>query len=376
MKRLMPFLALIGLLVLLPFAARAAEFNVPADGTVTINQPAKNVYTAGNAITTEAQIAGDIVAAGNSININSDIDHSVIAVAQSINLRGKVGQNARLGGNTITISSEIGEDLQAAGNSIVISKTALVGGDAMLAGSIITIDGTINGWLKGASETITINSEIKGDVKVDANNVVIGDKAIIGGKLTYKSNNQAQIASGAKIAGGVDFQKRTSYDNTFVRILMTEILTLALLVKLIGSVILLLLLIYLLPKFSQGVLGTAVTQPWMKLGIGLIVLIVTPITALLLLISTIGASIAFLLIMLYVLMLVLATHYGTLLIGQYTLKLLKKGDVKLDWQTAVVGVVAVTILALIPFIGPLAVFAALIMCLGSLSSMLFSHARH
>jgi len=375
MKRLMPYLVLIGILLLLPFAARAAEFNVPADGTVTIAQPAKNIYVAGNAITTEAKIAGDMVAAGNSININNDIDHSIIAVGQNISLRGKVGQNARLGGNTITISSEVGEDLQAAGNSIVLSKSATVGGDAMLAGSVVTIDGTINGWFKGAAETITINGEVKGDVKVDANNVIVGDKAVIGGKLTYKSNTTAQIANGAKITGGVDFQQRTGYDNTFVRILMTEVLTLALLVKLIGSVILLLLLIYLLPKFSRELLGAGAAQPWMKLGIGLIALIVTPITALLLLISTIGAPIAILVGLLYALMLILAAHYGTLLIGQYTLKLFKKGEVKLDWQTAVVGVVAVTILAFIPFIGPLAVFAALLMCLGSLSSMLLSHAR-
>lgn len=376
MKRILLVLVALGALIALPLAARAAEFNAPPSGSVVINQPAKNVYTAGNTITTEAKIEGDLVAAGNTISVGDAVEHSVFAVGQSIDVKGKVGQNTRVAGNSITISGQTGEDLQAAGNSIVLAKAAIVGGDAMLAGSVVTIDGTINGWLKGAGETVTINGEVKGDVKLDANNVIVGSNAIIGGKLTYKSNQKAQIADSAKITGGVSFEQRTKYDNTFVRLLMTEILTLALLAKLIGGLLLLLVFVYLLPKFSKLIITSATAKLGNAMGMGLVALIATPIVAIILLVSTIGSSIALVLGMLYALLVILAAHYGTLLIGQAIIKFYKKNaDVALDWRTAVVGVAASAILALVPFVGPLIVFLAMLAALGSLVVMIFNHSR-
>ncbi len=377
MKRILLVLVALTALVALPLAARAAEFNAPESGSVVISQTAKNVYTAGNTISTEAKIEGDLVAAGNAINIGEAVEHSIFAIGQSIDVKGMVGQNTRVAGNSINIGGQIGEDLQAAGNSIVLAKTATVGGDAMLAGSVMTIDGTISGWLKGAGDTVNINGEVKGDVKLDANKVIIGDKAVIGGKLAYKSNQKAQIAATAKIAGGVSFEQRTKYDNTFVRLLMTEILTLALLAKLVGGLLLLIVLVYLVPKFSKLIISSATTKLGNAMGIGLVALIVTPIVAVILLVSTIGSSIALVLGTLYALLIILSAHYGTLLIGHAIIKFYKKNaDVPLDWRAAVVGVVASAILALVPFAGPLIVFLAMLAALGSLASMLLSTVRN
>jgi cytoskeletal protein CcmA (bactofilin family) len=379
MKKLILALAALGLLLILPLGrgADAAELYAPESGSATVNKTVKNLYSAGSSVNLDAPVLGDAIVAGGSVTVSQNVEQTLMAAAESIIVKGNVGQNARLAANTITIGSKIGQDLLVGANTVQLEPSAEIGGDLLAGASRLVIDGTVKGYVKGGAEEAIINGTVGGDVTLkEVNKLTIGEKAVIGGKLSYRSNSEANIASGAQIKGGIDFDQRTPYTNAWMQFLMLQVLTLATLGKLIAGFLMLLVLIYGLPRVSQNIVTGTVEKPLNKLGIGFLALVATPIAAILLLMSVVGTSIAGLLIGIYALILMLAVHYTTLVVGKITRQLLgKQKDAPLDWLTALVGMVTSTILSFIPVLGALVMFLVFFATLGSLTKALTIHRK-
>jgi len=376
MKKILLACAVVGLLCLpLSRGASAAELYTPASQSTTINQNVKNLYTAGGTINIDTGVEGDAIIAGNSININQDVEQTLMAVGQSVVVKGNVGQNARLAGNTITINGNIGQDLLVGAATLAIEDGSQVGGDLLAGVAELTVDGVIKGYLKSSANKAVINGTVWGDVTFkDVNQLTIGEKAIVNGKLSYRSDAEATIAAGAQIKGGVDFNQRTPYRNAWVRFLMLNVLTLAMLGKLVAGFLVLLVLIYALPNISQNIVAKTTEKFLTRLGIGFLVLVVVPIVLILLFVSLIGSAIASLVGIWYLLMLILAAHYATLTVGKITRRLLsKQHNAPLDWITALVGIVASAIIALVPALGPLVIFVIFLAALGAITQMLIVH---
>lgn len=359
---------IIALLILLPALCFAADIRNSYSDSINIgkDEKPKNLYVAGGTINSEADVLGDMVAAGSTINVNGNVENSLLAAGKDIFIRGFIGNNARVAGKEIYVDGNIGQDVNAACDKLMVGKKSTINGDLMAVANTIEIDGKVLGNVRiGAVNKLIIRGEIKGDVLIKAvNNLVVENSGSIGGKLSYRSPREAEIANASKIAGGINFTK----EERFRPHRLFQFLGGLIVWKMIVNFIVLILMVYLLPKFSRNTIEKSYASPIGSFGWGLFTLIIMPIIGIFLLISLVGIPLAGILYLLYVLLLFIAGVYTSLLIGSLILKMIQKTEVyKADWLAALIGVIGTEILLFIPLLGWIIIVIMFLFALGGLT---------
>jgi hypothetical protein len=138
---------------------------------------------------------------------------------------------------------------------------------------------------------------------------------------------------------------------------------------LIGIFALGVIFLLLLPRLSARTIDTERAQPWASLGIGAVILVVTPIVALIAFIVGIfigGWWIGLLLIPLWILALALGYVASGFLLGRLIFAQLGWGKYH-DILALLGGLVVLTIVGLIPYIGWLPSLAAIVFGSGALA---------
>lgn len=356
--------------------AKAADYKISQDSSVTIgkNEQVKNIYAAGNSVTSDAAVGGDLVAAGGTVTVNGSVAQSLLAAGGNLNIAGPINQNARIAGGTIIVSSTVGQDLNIAGGSINITNSSTTTGDLLATGGTITLDGIVNGSSKISGGDVVINGTINGNADIYGQTIKIGDKAVIKGKLHYWSDKEITIPSSAQV-GSVEF---TRQERTRGTANLAGFLTVTKLLSLLGTILLLLALRYLFPELTKQVDNKVYADSrntiLAQLGIGLLILVATPIILLMLAVSVIGLKIALVLGLAYALFLAITSAYSPLLIGSGIMRLAKKFDQHdLNWVTILIGVIVAAILSLIPGLGWLILFLFFLATLGATSTAFYEH---
>ncbi len=359
-------LSLVSLFLIAPVTSFAASFRGSEEGTTTIsaNENVRNLYVAGNTVNSDANVGGDLAAAGTNLNLNGSVEQSLFAAGSNVNIRGTIGNSARMAGGTVNVDAMVNQDLLAVGGTIDIFSNSNVSGDLLAAGGNITINGVIDGnaWLVG--ENVTINGKINGNITVrNVNNLKIGSDAVIGGKLTYYSPNEAEIASGAQI-GSADYKKVEN--RNYSKFNFAGMFGLASFFAMLITFITILVLIYLFPKSIRKYTEDGLANIWANLGWGFVALVVAPVSVIILFMTFVGVYLGLIMLGIYLLLIGMAKLLSFVLIGAQLLKWLKKGKLRLDWLTAIVGALAVFILGFIPILGWIILFGFMLVAMGQL----------
>jgi len=313
----------------LAFDARSGNIVTVASGEVIDG----DLYVGGKTITIDGTINGDLIAAGRTITVNGPVNGNIMAAGETVNINGEVTHAVRLIGETLNISGTIGRDLLVGGAKFSMASTAEIGGDLLLGAGTARIDGLINGDINSGVDSLTIAS-----------------RASIQGKLTYISENEANIQSGAQIRGMITHKlpnvKEKIATGTGIGLWGTVIGFLMILV--IGIIIVL-----LAPRRVEAVTESIRTRPWASLGWGAVILVATPIAAIILCITIIGLPLGLITLALYTIVIYLTQLFVGLLIGQLIIGAYK-GVV--ETRGALVGALALGLailrfLMLIPFVG-------------------------
>ena len=353
----------LGFLLALPFPSFAAmEANETVTQRGTVND---DYYVAGSKVDVDADIAGDLVAAGGDLFIGHRIQADVMAAGGTINLQGKVGDDVRVGGGKITINANIGDDLIAAGGEVKVTSETSVGGDAWLAGGDVFLDGTINKDLHVAAGNIQIAGTIHGNVTLEGGEIHILKNAVIDGTLHYKSPHKAKISPDAKIAGTVTFEKAEwehrhgDYGIFFM-------------VSMLGASIVLFLLF---PGFTVSAAHRISSQPWNSLGLGFLLLVVTPIIAVLLISIILGAWVGLSIMALYVVALLTGFIISSFFLADWGARLFRKEISSRGGRILTVAIVIILLglIQLIPIIGGLLIFVLLLFGLGAVALQIYNY---
>jgi cytoskeletal protein CcmA (bactofilin family) len=346
----------LGLLLGLPFSSFAMTH---AAGETVTQRDAVNddYYAAGSKVDVDADIAGDLVVAGGDLFIGNRVQADVIAAGGSIDLRGEVADDVRVAGGEITIDANIGDDLVAAGGEIRVTSGTSVGGDAWLAGGEVTMDGTINKDLMVGGGTIQIGGTIHGNVTIEGGELHILKNALIDGNLLYKGPHKATINPDAKIVGTVTYEKsewdhgERGYGIFFLGTMLA------------ASIVLFLLF----PGFTVSAARRISVQPWQSLGLGLILLIVTPIIAILFISIVLGVWVGLIIIALYLVALPIGFLISCFFLGDWGARLLRKEVSTKGRRILSVALVMILLglIQLIPVFGGLLFFVLLLLGLGS-----------
>jgi cytoskeletal protein CcmA (bactofilin family) len=364
--RLVRLVALVALLLALsPSAAAAADIRQGQDITIgTSDTIEDDLYAFGSNIAINGTIRGDLVATGNNISIDGNVTGSVIAAGNSIAIRGQVGGSVRAVGNTIVLDGKVANDLVAAGNELTILSNGRIGRDAIVAAATTTISGQIGRDLQVGGANVKIDGVVGGNVTATIDRLQITDHGTVGGSLKYTSRNEAQIANASSVKGSIE---RQTPDNGRAPLFTgTTALVVEWLKGLIGLLILGILVVFFFPGFSRRAGEALVRSPWLTLAIGALILIGLPILSIVFfavggLIG--GWWIGFVVLALFVVVLALSIPVAAVGVGGALLRVARR-PVPV-WLALLIGLVALLLVALIPILGGLVIFCALLFGMGA-----------
>jgi len=303
-----------------------------------------DLFVAGETIIIEGTINGDLIAAGRTIMMNGIVNGSIIAGAQTIYINGQIARAVRMAGNTLIVNGKIGSYLLLAGRDFKMDPGAEVGGDVIFGAGSAYLDGLIKGDVKSGNERLTVSST-----------------ANILGKLIYTSRREANIEQGAQISGTlthlVPKEEEVGYGFNIWWLIISFFMSL-----LVGIV-----LILLTPERIRKVTDSIYRRPLASLGWGTILLIVTPIAALIVCTTIIGIPLGLISLILYA----IAIYITQIIIGLFIGKWIIGAFGQVETKAALIGALALglaifRLLRLIPYLGFIIGLAAVLFGLGAL----------
>lgn len=357
---------IVALLALPIITTRAAEFRADrSDETITISdsETPRDLYTASRTVTVNGNVSGDLVAAGGTILINGSIEDNLFAAAGDMTIRGPIGRHLRAAGGTITISSLVDGDVFVAGGTVEITKDAVINGGLYVSGGTVTVAGIVKGEAKVSGGDVTLNGQLA-SAHVRASTLHLGQQAVINGDLWYKSPEEKTQDQGAVVLGNQHYQAVTA------NYMWKKLSSVEFLLGIVASILLGWLLWRFAPKTVEQVVTNGLKRPgaaaWLALG----TLFITPLVAILLLVTVIGAPIGLLLGLLWGVTIILGTVISKIIFGSWLMRLVtKEKDLKIDLQTIAVGALLLALTDLIPVVGPLVSFVFFLLGLGAVAQL-------
>jgi hypothetical protein len=251
------------------------------------------------------------------VDNRAHVGEGIVVGAGDVSLEGEVKRSATIFASNADVSGSIGRELTMAGGSLTLTNTARVGGD--------------------------LNARVH--------------------KL-----NDVHIANGATIGGKRDIQVRVRKSQfTRPRFYFHQAIWLAaaMLVGWLG--------LMLCPGFFQAC-AQAVGSGWRSLGLGVGVLAGVPVAIIVACITLVGIPVALMLCAVYLAAIYLAKIWVGAFLGRALLK--PAGATKRDWLLGLlVGLLILTIVGFIPYLGGLVRLAMVCLGLGAFAWQLYRSSR-
>lgn len=311
-----------------------------------------NLVLAGNNVKSETSVEkGLLLAAGNTLKLDSEAEYGFIF------------------GNMIDFTGRAKRDLFLAGNMLTLSREAKIERDVFAAGNELVVDTDIKGDLAVSAEKVVIkNSKIGGNVNLDVAEVVFDGSVEIAGALTY--NDNAEVI-------GLDNASYNSIEAYHVAEVSNAALVMAAIygkiLSVAGLFIVMAVLGAIYHKLHDKVAEQAdANHTGMNMVAGLVVLAVVPIIALLLVMTVIGAPLAIILLALYVIAIYLAQGFAGVWLGHLIIEKVFKSKANI-YAEAFVGILILGLLALVPYLGVATGFLGLVLGLGLIIQCIKPH---
>ena len=374
------FFSVLFLTLLVPgsaLAARApASFSVARSLLAASSSPG-NAYAAGVSVVVTAPVTGDLSAIGGNVISAAPVAGDDLFLAGSISSRSPVAGDFRAAGGSISIEKPIAGDLVAL--SLSVSDAGRAAGSVF----IIALNTTMT---SGAAGPVTIygnNVSLAGDFAGDVNVVASGRLTLspntrIRGALSYQAPESATISSSAIVDGGIEY-KNVSYlpDAGTSHMLAFMSVWFFLIVRILGALILAGLLAGLFPKLAETMVERAcaarMRSKLLTLFLGFAVLVATPILLVVLALTFVGIGIAILMLILYALVVFLALLYAGIMFGGIAVRWYAHRETIL-WHDGVLGMLAFSLIALVPYVGFFIVLLFTMFAAGALSIVFFDFA--
>ena len=296
----------------------------------------------------------------------------------------QIGESAILAGQYVSINnSTVGGSLRAAGYQVSAFDTTVDVNATLAAYSISLGRGFAAKAVYGAAsnisflgvcdtlslsaQSVSISGTVNGDATIYAENVIIAEDAVITGTLRIKSPNQPVIAGGAAV-GQLDFtldSSSESVEQTIATVspIIRKLKNLAMMLP--GRIVLAVMFYFIIRKSVDEAAGMVKSRPAAMPVSGLVALISIPFAAILLIVTYVGIPAGMLLLCLYALALAFAVSFAGCMAGKLFFP-------KLHTLVAyIIGVAAVTVIRLIPFVGGLVTFACILYTLGYLIQRIY-----
>ena len=175
------------------------------------------------------------------------------------------------------------------------------------------------------------------------------------------------MEEGAVVRGTTTYTPQPDRTSGFSMKALFAVLSVLFLGKFLASLVFALALGLIFHRYTIELVTSAMEQPLLEMGRGLIVLIVLPIASILFLVTLIGFIFGILGLISFVASLIFACAFAAIIAGSVVYKWFSKSaDYEVTWKTITLGVALYTLLGLIPIVGGIASFILMLLALGTL----------
>ena len=294
------------------------------------NIPENQVVSTDENINTTSEI-GEILA---TYETNYDLVYSDMYFLDSnVEVSQVVDGNVFAYGQTVNVSGEINGDLFVFASNLTIEESAIIHGNVFALSSNMTVSGIVSDIyamsdnfqlseksiiarnLYLSSDSASLSGKISRDAYIATNTLKIAEKdePIVVGNLTYSSINEAQINENS-IGGEITYNAIQPIDSS-VKIwsIVSNLIS-----ALVLSFIIIMILLWINPKFKDNVCEIIAKKSFLSFGIGLLVFFATIIISIILLLFTggLGASTAVVAIVFLILGYILSSTVFSMALGK------------------------------------------------------------
>ncbi len=307
--------------------------NVKFSGTAN-----SDAYIAGGQVTVSGTVKGDLLVAGGNVTVDGNVEGDIRAAGGQVYINGKVGKN-------ITVT----------GGNVTIAKSAVVGGNVVAGGGMIDLSGQVGGDVRVGSGALSLSGQVGGDLEAAVDTLAIASSAKVGGELTYISENDAVVASGAVLNG---ITKKLPPKETGIKASYWGARLAGMLMTIFTAVI----LAWLLPGSLKRGANKLRQRPGIALGLGFVSVILVPIVAVMAMLSVIGLPLGVLGLIGYFVSLYVAMFFVITWAGEQITTLFK---LKTSFVlTVFIGAVFYALLGMLPGIGEVITLAGTLFGMG------------
>jgi hypothetical protein len=249
----------------------------------------------------------------------------------------------------VTLGGVVKRNVQAAGQVVTISDTADIRKDVHVGSNTFDLDGTVGRLLGIAAQNAALRGNVGGDLTFEGDALSLGPAAKVGGKLAYRSKDEPQIAQGAAVAGGVvklpprpgaERKRRFSWTGFVLRLLMWFAF---------GAVGL-----AIAPRIFRAAANAVALRPWWNLLLGLLVLVATPVAAIVVMITVVGIPLGAVALIAWLVALMFSSVPVSIYLGG---RLLGSAS---PYLALFLGLLVLAVIGLIPIIGGVVKFLVIL----------------
>ena len=373
-KKALLFALLITLLMslILVTPAYAITFKT-SEGKLTITEDETiqdDLYASSESVDIKGNVDGDVLTGAGTITIDGTISGDLTAAAGTIFLNGEVKDDVRMSGGTIYVNGKVGGDIIAGGGQIILSEESDIEEDALFGSGTLQADGSIGKNLWVGAGSVNLDGEVGNRAKISADTIDIGSDAEINGSFTYTSSNKADIDPEARIKGKITHklppEERGRKARPLAGLASLFFYLLFAFISFLAALVSAFIFIALLPKAVSETSQALTQRVWASLGVGFLVLIIVPVTAIILMITLIGLPAGMIAFALYFIFIYLSQIAFSVFLGEKIITGITKKEKASPYLSALIGLVILAIIGLIPFLGWLVKFIVMLFGLGAL----------
>lgn len=334
----------------------------------------ENLYLIGGKVSFDNQTEKDLFLVTGEGNINGSFKDDVEALLFRANFKGEYLKDVRLFGGEINLDFKTDGDLFIVGGKVNIAPDAVLNGKTFIVAGEVNINGKVFNDLKIISAKTNINGELNANSNITSQKLNIGDNAIITGNLNYFSSQKAFISNNAKINNEIRFNQieKISENSVFKKVVLNLIIFWTV-IKFLASLFIALILVFVFRVFSQRVSMISNQVPIKSFLVGVLSIFLIPIICVILFASLFAIPVSIILFFVYIILLILTASVSGIIVGFFLKKINNKENKKIevDFNSATLGIVLLTFLSFIPWLGEILRFILIPLSFGAMMMYYF-----
>jgi cytoskeletal protein CcmA (bactofilin family) len=328
------------------------------------------LVAAANTVRVEGVVNGDLLVFGRTLEVSGSVKGDLVSFAKRTVVSGSVEGRVYNFSQSLDLDGQLGHSLYGWVQSLRLDNRARVGEGIVVGAGDISLEGEVKRSATIFASNVDVSGNIGRELTMAGGSLTLTNTARVGGDLSARVHQlkDVDIADGATIAGKRDIQvrvRRSPFTRPRFYLHQAVWLAAAMLVGWLGLV--------LFPGFFEAC-TQAVGVGWRGLGLGIGVLAGIPVVILVACITLVGIPIALMLFAAYLVALYLTKIWVGAFLGRILLK--PAGATKRNRLLGLlVGLLILTIIGFIPYVGGLVRLAVLCLGLGAFSWQLYQSSR-